>query len=201
MLNSSGIKRLIRQCIFLLSPLFLNAVCFSSASLADPTLVVDLDTGEMEIHVGDTNGIAPITKDILGCSWGGVGACTPALTGGDWPSFTGFQITSSAGSLNSDGNALSTPGDVPGMSVLGNSTSGYAEGSLFASSQFEPIVIPLSKSYDNSIDALDLQFSSVMGASTTQWNTIYVSGVPEPSCLVLGSLGILSLATRRRRRL
>ena len=168
-------------------------------SNADPTLVVDIDTGNMEIHVGDTSGIAPLTKPILGCSWGGVGPCTAEITPGDWLSFTGFQITSGGDTFNADGNAVSSPGDVTGFSVLANTLGGYAEGSLFSANQFEPLVIPLSKTYDTSVDAQDIMFSSVMGLNTTQWNTIYISEVPEPTTLVLLCIGAIAGAVRRRR--
>ena len=178
---------------------FVHTTVLSNVTLADPTLVVDLDTGSMDIHVGDTSGISPITKTIIGCSWGGVGACSLSITPGDWLSFTGFQLTSPGNSFNSDGNPVSTPGDIPGMSVLGNTTGGYAEGNLFASSQLEPLVISLSKTYNTSLNAQDIMFSSVMGVNTTPWNTIYISGVPEPSSAVLTVLGVLALGTRRRR--
>ena len=173
---------------------------FLSNAKADPTLVVDVDTGVMEIHVGDTSGIAPITGTIWGCSWDGVGACTPALTPGNWPDFTGWQLVSSASSLSADGNSAGFPGDVPGLNVLANTVGGYAEFTFSLTNFAEPQVIPLSKTFNTSIDVRDLHFSSVNGAFTTQWNTIYVGAIPEPNTMALVAVGTMGLSILRRRR-
>lgn len=161
---------------------------------AGPTLVVDVDTGAMSVHVGDTG---PLTKTVWDQSGGDGGT---SLTPGDW-SLTGFEIFSASSGLNigADNNP-----DIlfSGGFVAVNSTQGYAEAQFSSTTVPENIIILLDKSYNTTLDTRDLLFTSVDGLPTSDWNTLYVGAanpVPEPTNMLLGTVGLALLGGLRRR--
>lgn len=162
----------------------------SSTTLAAPTLVVDIDTGSMEIHVGDTG---PLAKAVLAQS-GGNGGST--LTAGDWGPLSGFQISSVGNGLNNDGD--STP-DVLAI-VFPETPQNYAEGTFSTTTFLEGAIFSLDTTYNTTLDLRDLLFVSDNGGSSTDWNTLYLGTIPEPSSMAIMLLGLVGslLAGRNR---
>lgn len=173
--------------------IFSFSFCLSN-SQADPTLVVDVDTGIMEIYVGDD--ALSLPKPVVGCSWAEAGTCPMDLTDGGWPAMTNFDIVSAGSSLNADSGGVASVL----QAVLADQVNGYSEGIFVGDSSFsDGTVLPLAVTYNTSFDTRDLLWNSNLNGTPSNWNTLYISSVPEPSTIVLFALGTFGLASRKRR--
>jgi len=66
--------------VTVLSTALIAGLFLATKSQADPTLVVDVDTGAMAIYVGDSG--LSLAKPVVGCSWDAGGACPMTLVPG-----------------------------------------------------------------------------------------------------------------------
>lgn len=168
--------------------------CFLSSdrAIAGPVLVVDVDDGSMAIHVGVTG---PLSKPVLGQSGGDGGS---SLIAGDWGPMTSLSITSFGSSLHNNGG----PNPDVLQLVLGSTVQNYSEGTFSgAVTVQETTIIPLTATYNNIVDARDLDFISVNSGQGSDWNTIYIGSIPEPGSLLLMGISLMGLVAGHRCRL